>query len=132
MTELSEVEIRVRDGVSVARVRGEIDLSNADSIFSTLARAGAPTNTGLIVDLSEVAYLDSAGVRLLFRLARALGEANRTLRTVVPGDATIRRVLELANMHEQIGVDESEDAALDSLRKIPETAKADPGIANNP
>lgn len=116
MNELSDVELLVRDGVSVARVRGEIDLSNADSIFSTLARAGAPATDGLIVDLSGVDYLDSAGVRLLFRLARALGEANRTLRTVVPGDATIRRVLELANMEEQIGVDESEDAALASVK----------------
>jgi anti-anti-sigma factor len=112
VNDLSEVEVLVRDGVSVARVRGEIDLSNADSVFSTLARAGAPTADGLIVDLSGVEYLDSAGVRLLFRLARALGESNRTLRTVVPGDATIRRVLELANLQEQIGVDESEDSAL--------------------
>jgi anti-anti-sigma factor len=116
VNDISDVEIVVRDGVSVARVRGEIDLSNADSIFSTLARAGAPTTTGLIVDLSQVDYLDSAGVRLLFRLARALGEADRTLRTVVPGDATIRRVLELANVEEQIGVDENEDAALAHVR----------------
>jgi anti-anti-sigma factor len=116
VNELSDVEILMRDGVSVARVRGEIDLSNADAIFSTLARAGASAPDGVIVDLSEVEYLDSAGVRLLFRLARALGEANRTLRTVVPGDATIRRVLELANMQEQIGVDESEDAALASVK----------------
>jgi anti-anti-sigma factor len=116
VTDISEVEVLVRDGVSVARVRGEIDLSNADSIFSTLARAGAPTSTGLVVDLSQVEYLDSAGVRLLFRLARALGEADRTLRTVVPGDATIRRVLELANVEERFGVDESEDAALANVR----------------
>jgi anti-anti-sigma factor len=119
VNELSDVEVLERDGVSVARVRGEIDLSNADSIFSTLARAGAPATSGLIVDLSEVDYLDSAGVRLLFRLARALGEANRPLRTIVPGDATIRRVLELANMHEQIGVDEDEDAAFEYVKAAP-------------
>ena len=116
MSEISDVEILDREGVSVARVHGEIDLSNADSIFSTLASAGAPPTGGLIVDLSDVGYLDSAGVRLLFRLARALGETDRALRTVVPGDANIRRVLELANVHEQIGLDESEDAALARVR----------------
>ena len=115
-SEISEIEVLDRDGVSVARVRGEIDLSNADSIYSTLAHAGEPTAPGLIVDLSGVDYLDSAGVRLLFRLARTLGDDDRRLRTVVPGDARIRRVLELANAQEQIGVDESEDAAFANVR----------------
>src|SRR5262249_57585859 len=118
VTEISDVELSVRDGISVARVRGEIDLSNADSIFSTLSRAGAPTTAGLVVDLSGVDYLDSAGVQLLFRLARALGESDRTLRTVVPGDARIRRGLELANVGGQVGVDESEDAALAHVRGL--------------
>jgi len=112
--ELSGVHVFARDGVPIVRLEGEIDLSNADSLFSTLARVGA-TGQGLIVDLSDVDYLDSAGVRLLFRLARALAEEDRVLRAVVPANATIRRVLELANMEEQIAVDESEEAALASV-----------------
>jgi anti-anti-sigma factor len=102
--------------VSVARIRGEIDLSNADGIYSTLTRGDSRALRGLIVDLSDVDYLDSAGVRLLFRLARAMGETEQVLRTVVPGDAAIRRVLELANAEDHIGVDESEDTAFANVR----------------
>ena len=51
------------DSVEVT-VRGEIDLSNADDLERELASALTPART-VTIDLREVTYIDSSGVRLL-------------------------------------------------------------------
>jgi anti-anti-sigma factor len=77
--------------VPVARVSGEVDSSNADALEPTLIElAPGP----LIVDLSEVAFLASAGLRLLF------GLANKCVRiaVVAPREAPFRRALDVAEL----------------------------------
>ena len=94
--ELSEVEIVVRDGVPVVRVRGEIDLSNADAVLRSIEDAIDDEAPGLVVDLRELEFLDSAGVRLLFEAARLVTVGGgRFVALVGPGSPALR-VLELA------------------------------------
>ena len=53
------------DGTAVVTAVGEIDMSNADKFRDALsqpATAGGP----VVVDLTRVEYLDSAGVHALF------------------------------------------------------------------
>lgn len=116
MDELCALELFARDGVPVARLRGEIDLSNADSLLRALENAVDDDSRGLVVDLTEVGYLDSAGVRLLFRLSRTVRDAGAGLRVVTPVSARIRRVLELADITRTIPLDETEDDAISSFR----------------
>jgi anti-anti-sigma factor len=117
MRELSDVELIARDGVWIASIRGEIDLSNADSTLRKLVEVVDEDSDGLIVDLSGLDYLDSAGVRLLFRLDRAVSESGGSLRAVVPQSAQIRRVLELANVESTLPLDETTEAAIEALRR---------------
>ena len=58
------------DGAESVRVtiRGEIDLSNADDLERELMTALAPADA-VTIDLREVTYLDSQGVRLLHHLS---------------------------------------------------------------
>jgi anti-anti-sigma factor len=56
---------RGSDGTLVVTAVGEIDLSNADSFRDALGRA-APDGGRLVVDLTAVQYLDSAGLTVLF------------------------------------------------------------------
>lgn len=62
------VEIDVVD--SVVRVRGEIDLAAAGAVRESVERAGS-MNTGhaVVLDLAEVTFLDSTGLRELVRPA---------------------------------------------------------------
>ncbi len=66
------------DGVPVLVAAGEIDMSNAEVFRQGLDAAGA--DDGLVVDLSEVSYLDSAGLAALF------AKAVRTRMEIVAGD----------------------------------------------
>ena len=55
------------DGLPVVTVAGEIDMSNAGRFRDALGLAAAAVDGGsFVVDLTDVEYLDSAGVHVLF------------------------------------------------------------------
>ena len=62
------LELSVRqdgDGTAVLSAVGEVDMTNADAFRSALAQAGAGDGRLVVVDLSGVDYLDSAGLTVL-------------------------------------------------------------------
>jgi anti-anti-sigma factor len=85
-------------GWPVVRVKGDIDLSNADAVTTAAERAVSNRASGLVLDLSGVGFLDSAGLRVVFRLARRLGDRQQRLRLVVPEGARIARLLALSGV----------------------------------
>lgn len=75
----------VRD-VPVVAIGGEVDISNASRVAAEIERAQAGDPPGVVVDLRETRYLDSAGVRLLFELRRRLtGRSSRLALVLVDG-----------------------------------------------
>ena len=59
----------------MARLSGEIDRSNAAELGDRVATAIGDQATGMVVDLSELVFLDSTGIRMLFGLAAQLKSA---------------------------------------------------------
>jgi anti-sigma B factor antagonist len=110
VSELASIEVADLDGARLVRVAGEIDLSNARTVMEAIGDAAGGDVTVVVVDLSETAYLDSAGIAMIFRLAERLGYSRQQLRLVVPSEAPIRAVLELTNLPTVIPVQESVDA----------------------
>ena len=94
-----EFQVAESSGVLVARLIGEIDASNAGELRLAVSDRLASTSSGLILDLSEVAYLDSSGIHLLFDLGRRLRTRRQVLLLVVPEEAPTRRVLTLCNIN---------------------------------
>ncbi|WP_182873140.1 STAS domain-containing protein [Microbispora sp. H10670] len=64
-TPLTMAPSRRPDGTPVLTVSGEIDMSNAAELDAALSGASVDGHA-LLVDLSEVEYLDSAGLTVLF------------------------------------------------------------------
>ena len=105
---------RVGD-VPVARLHGEVDLGRKAQIAAALAAAVAPRDRGLVLDLSAVDYLDSAGVHLVHELTLTLAGRGQALRGVATPGATVLRVLELVDLARTVPVDESVQAAVAAL-----------------
>jgi len=57
------------DGAPVLTAVGEIDMSNAEKFAAALADAVPAAGRPLVVDLTAVQYLDSAGLAALFHHA---------------------------------------------------------------
>jgi anti-sigma B factor antagonist len=109
---LSDIEFEDHgNGVIVATVSGEVDGSNAVELGRALGGKLPSSAHGLVVDLSEVAYMDSAGIELLFGLARRLGERRQRLGLSVPAGSPVRRVLEICDISSVAPMEESAASA---------------------
>ena len=64
-THLTLTPGRRPDGRALLTVAGEIDMSNTDTLDTAIATTEGP----LVIDLTAVEYLDSAGLSVLFRHA---------------------------------------------------------------
>jgi len=93
VSDLARVEGERQGTLCLVRVHGEIDLSNAHEVSSAIGIFMGQEAHRLVVDLSDITYLDSAGVALLLRLAERLQARRRQLHLVVPRGSPVRRVL---------------------------------------
>jgi anti-anti-sigma factor len=114
------LEIRTDGDVVVALLSGEIDLANARAIGSLVAGSVPNDAGGLVLDLSDVTYLDSSGVHLVFDLSERLAARQQRLALVVPEASRIRRVLDLVNVRSVLPVTTAPDEALAAVRAKPE------------
>ncbi|OXM69307.1 MULTISPECIES: STAS domain-containing protein [Amycolatopsis] len=87
----------VNDGGHVLlRVSGEIDLANANAVQDQIFSAIGNDVMRVSIDLTEVTYLDSSGLRVLFTLTGRLKVLQMGLDLVVAPASPVRRVLEMS------------------------------------
>jgi anti-anti-sigma factor len=113
---LVRVVARLDHSVPVCEVWGEIDASNVESVLDQVLACTAAEHPGLVLDLTSTAYLDSAGVRILFELARRLRSRRQELRIVVPPDGIVRRVLVLTALADVVPLHDEAAEAVAVLR----------------
>jgi anti-anti-sigma factor len=119
MSEISSIDVRNDDGVIVARVEGEVDLSNARELGERLTAAVPNAALGVVMDLSGTTYLDSSGVHLMFELAARLGSRQQQLRVALPETAPLRRVLTVVDLESTVPIAASVDEAVAEIRAAP-------------
>jgi anti-anti-sigma factor len=128
LTEPGRVELASERDVVVARLIGEIDLSNANRLEHEISRALSNQSRTLVLDLTECGYLDSAGIRLIFGLSERLSRRGQDLRLVVPEGAAIERVLGLTNIAEVAALNRGVEQALARQRAAPRQTGAFPRL----
>ncbi|MEV8508086.1 STAS domain-containing protein [Actinoplanes sp. NPDC051475] len=85
----------------VVRLAGEIDLANAPEIGREIFRH-ADGASAMVIDLTAVSFLDSAGVRLLDALVGDLDAAGTRIKLVVGETGPARMTLELCAFREDL------------------------------
>ena len=110
--ELVEVKLEERGEVVIAHLAGELDLASAPHAGETIEAAVPASARGLVIDFSELAFIDSSGIAMLFDLARRLGGRRQQLRVVaVPGDP-VARVLDIVEFGRAAPMHDDLDAAV--------------------
>ena len=94
MPDLCTIETRQTDSYTILRLIGEVDASNSASIDQELRTIAAAARDVLVIDLNDLAYIDSAGIAALERVAR---EVN--CRVVVAEDATVYQTLNIVRFN---------------------------------
>jgi anti-sigma B factor antagonist len=109
---LADVQFSDHQRVVVARLTGEVDLSNAGSIEKAIAEATPNHALGLILDVSALDYLDSAGIHLVYKLREKLRARSQILWLVIPPDSPANDALRLAGVSRNIDTAESLETAM--------------------
>jgi anti-anti-sigma factor len=102
-------DVSRRDGVVWATPRGELDLATAPQLEALLPPLGA--GDALVLDLRELRFIDSSGIRFLMLLDMRARAQQWTL-TLVAVDGTVRRVLDLCRIPDRIRTVEDPDDAV--------------------
>lgn len=85
-----------------ATVAGDVDLAIYPR-FAAEAEVWAGKDTDVVLDCSEVTFMDSMGLRVLVQLRQDLTEAGHTF-TLTNPSKPVARVLELAGVRELFGL----------------------------
>jgi anti-anti-sigma factor len=100
--------------VAVVAASGEIDITVAEGFRDALLSALSAGAAALIVDLTSVTFLDSAGVTALVRAARQAAVTDTALRLAVAAPPVLR-ILDIVGIDRLIGVYPSLSDAVASL-----------------
>jgi len=109
---LADVQITIAPNALVASVSGEVDMSNAEEMGATVIGATPNDASGVVLDLSSVDYLDSAGIYVIFGMRSRLQARGQALMLVIPPKSPVRDALRLAGAEHPGEVTEAVDEAL--------------------
>jgi anti-anti-sigma factor len=112
LTTSAELDFERHGDSVVARLSGEVDMTNSSYVGEELTGAVPNDAGGLVIDLSAARYLDSAAIELLFDLSRRLGRRRQSLSLVLPDDSPLRRVLTLTGVESAASMHQTLDSAL--------------------
>ncbi|MFG3440379.1 STAS domain-containing protein [Nonomuraea sp. NPDC047897] len=76
----------------VVSLAGEVDVDNASQVRRCLGEAAASRGSRLVVDLSDLAFIDTTGLGVLVRLRAELVEREGTVVLVAPDGQVLRRL----------------------------------------
>jgi anti-sigma B factor antagonist len=99
-------------GYSVVSVRGEMDLHSAPRFQYAIERAVENEDVGaVVVDLGDVAFMDSTALSALMRCNDALGQRGISLRLAAPSRA-VERIFSVTGFQDYFDVFPSREAAI--------------------
>jgi anti-anti-sigma factor len=113
MKQLARIVTETRGGLPVARIEGEVDMTNSQRIADRLRGLLTNRSVALIVDLEPTTYLDSSGITLLFGLHEELRRRQQQLHVVVPDGSPIGRVLGITGLDQVVPTHPTLEAALE-------------------
>ena len=106
------VEVQVPSGdCAVVTPTGEIDLETAPEFQQALERGIGSGARRVIVDLTDVSFIDSTALSVMVKGAKQLDAREAALDVVCP-EGQVSRIIEMTGLHQVMAVHPHRDAAL--------------------
>lgn len=109
------IEQRVVDGVTVAYLSGRLDSSVAGEVMDGLNGIVTAGATKLVINLKDLTYISSSGLRGLLVAAKLIKSSNGDMRLCEPIDR-VYKVLNDSGFANLIRTDASESESVAALR----------------
>jgi len=112
MTQETLLDVRrAGDGIGVIEIRGDVTASSEDALMDAYARAGDGATRAVLLDFSQLEYMNSGGIGLLVTLLVRANRAKQRLLACGLNDH-YRQIFELTRLDEAISIFDDEAAAL--------------------
>jgi stage II sporulation protein AA (anti-sigma F factor antagonist) len=95
---LARVDTSAENGSVRISLSGEIDLANVTAVEEEILAAVSGQLTAVSVDLTNLTYIDSVGIRLLFDLVSNLEKSHIVLVLIAPFGSPTRRMIKLSGL----------------------------------
>jgi anti-anti-sigma factor len=92
-----------RNGAVHIRLAGELDISTAPKVEDELARVEPNRPDLIVLDLRNLAFMDSTGLRLLIAADTRARQQGRRL-TIVKGPEAVQRVFRITRLEERLEI----------------------------
>jgi anti-sigma B factor antagonist len=110
-----ECEIEMQhpaDNVVLLAVRGEVDVCTSLALMQSMIEAFAEHPEMIAVDLSELGYIDSAGLGVLLQAAGHVEEGGVRFAVILPSDRRLAQLPQLVGLRRQLSMHDSREDAL--------------------
>jgi anti-anti-sigma factor len=97
----------------IIHLDGELDLASVSSLPSVLATASGDDGAGLILDLSDVSFIDSTGLGAIIEADALVRRQGGRLAVIAPRGTSASELLTLTGLRRRLSVYETRSAALD-------------------
>jgi anti-sigma B factor antagonist len=97
-----ELRIENQPDAIVVLVGGELDLLTAPKLSARLNGVIRTSATAVVLDLTGVEFMDSAGLQILLNIRRQLARTSRTLSVICDGQ--VKQVIDFARLTGALGV----------------------------
>ncbi|MEN6355912.1 MAG: STAS domain-containing protein [Armatimonadota bacterium] len=98
----------IKDTQVIVRVSGDVELPNVDKLRKAIESAAMASSKGFVIDMSDVHYIDSAGISALVFAYRRVCPSGGRLALVI-ADKNVRRIVTLTHLHTLPGISLHED-----------------------
>ena len=118
VVESSNLTIRgeKKDGALVAKTAGRVDGSNAREFQDALESLLGDDTTAMVLDLEELSYISSAGLRVILLVARRIHSKNGKFGVCALSDA-IKEVFQISGFDKIIETHGAQEEAISSITK---------------
>jgi anti-sigma B factor antagonist len=110
------VQERDEAGVRVIAVAGELDIATAPDLCARLDATRSTRRPRLLVDLTDVGFCDSTGLRALLGAASEVRAHGGRFAIVCPSTGEVARLLEIVGAGEWMAIHADPESGLAALR----------------
>jgi anti-sigma B factor antagonist len=114
------IDLKSDEGTLVFKLRGSLDLATAPTVRAALSDATEKGSNNLIVDLTQLEFLDSTGLGVLIGAHRRAAEHGGSFRLIV-SDGSIARLLNITGLIAVFAVYHSMDDARNDRSRVTAT-----------
>jgi anti-anti-sigma factor len=109
--EVMPIESRRDSGTLIIQTEERVDSANAQAFYQELDSAIESDDRAVVMDMERLAYISSAGLRVILQTARKLQQQNAKF-AICSLSGTVREVFEISGFDRVIDIHSSQEDAI--------------------